>query len=171
MVKYFIAILLTCSLALPVNATSTKVYVWRNDKGVLVFSDSPKSGAEEVTLKPGNNVLPPMNVDTSILDITPKVLKNDYEVLIIQPKDVIKEEIQSKISETLLLFELIKNNYDIKEHLNKNLIFLVCLCKVINSHSVLFDKILRSLQNKFKHNIEIDMFIYTELETYIIDRV
>jgi hypothetical protein len=89
--------------------------------------------------------------------------------LIIQPKDVIKEEIQSKISETLLLFELIKNNYDIKEHLNKKLIFLVCLCKVIDSHSVLFDNILRSLQKKFKHNIEIDMFIFTELETYIID--
>lgn len=70
--------LLTCN----VFAASTKIYVWRNDDGVLVFSDSPKPGAEEVEIKEPNSV---SSIDTSVLDLTPKVIKEDYEVEINQP--------------------------------------------------------------------------------------
>ena len=65
-----------------VFATSTKIYVWRNDEGVLVFSDSPKPGAEEVEIKEPNNM---SSIDTSVLDLNPKVIKEDYEVEINQP--------------------------------------------------------------------------------------
>lgn len=66
-----------------VCATSAKIYVWRNDEGVLVFSDSPKPGAEEVEIKESNTT---SSVDTSVLDLTPKVIKDDYQVEINQPE-------------------------------------------------------------------------------------
>ena len=66
-----------------VFATSTKIYVWRNDDGILVFSDSPQPGAEEVEVKEPNTA---SSVDTSMLDLTPKVIKDDYLVEINQPK-------------------------------------------------------------------------------------
>jgi hypothetical protein len=56
--------------------------VWRNDAGVLVFSDSPKPGAEEVEVKEPNTT---SSVNTSVLDLTPKVIKDDYQVEINQP--------------------------------------------------------------------------------------
>lgn len=87
MVKYFIIISLAISLAIPVLASTAKIYVWRNEEGVLVFSDSPKAGAEEVTLKPESAVVPSMNIETSLLDITPKVIENNYQVIINQPTD------------------------------------------------------------------------------------
>jgi len=87
MLKYFVLIALVISLTIPVLATSTKIYVWRNEKGVLVFSDSPRAGAEEVKLKPEAAVVPSMNVETSLLDIKPKELENDYEVVITQPEN------------------------------------------------------------------------------------
>ena len=37
-------------------AGSTKIYVWRNEQGVLVFSDSPKPGAEEIEVEPTNAI-------------------------------------------------------------------------------------------------------------------
>ncbi|NQZ23728.1 MAG: DUF4124 domain-containing protein [Colwellia sp.] len=75
-------IIISTLLVSNVFATSTKIYVWRNDDGVLVFSDSPKPGAEEVEIKEPNNM---SSIDTSVLDITPKVIKEDYEVEINQP--------------------------------------------------------------------------------------
>lgn len=87
MLKYFVLIALVISLTIPVLATSTKIYVWRNEKGVLVFSDSPRAGAEEVKLKPESATIPAMNVETSLLDIKPKELRKDYEVVITQPKN------------------------------------------------------------------------------------
>ena len=75
-------IIISTLLISNVFATSTKIYVWRNDDGVLVFSDSPKPGAEEVEIKEPNNM---SSIDTSVLDITPKVIKEDYEGEINQP--------------------------------------------------------------------------------------
>jgi hypothetical protein len=72
--------LLSCS----VLAASTKIYVWRSDDGVLVFSDSPKPGAEEVDVREPNTA---SSVDTSMLDLTPQVIKDDYQVEINQPKE------------------------------------------------------------------------------------
>ncbi|WP_239059070.1 MULTISPECIES: DUF4124 domain-containing protein [unclassified Colwellia] len=71
--------------AFSVFAGSAKVYVWRNEQGVLVFSDSPKPGAEEVDIKEPNTIK--SSVDTSILDIKPKVIDNSYQVEIIQPEN------------------------------------------------------------------------------------
>jgi len=78
--------LLLTSLTFPVEATSAKIYVWRNEAGVLVFSDSPKPGAEEVEIKTNNNSVIP-SIDTSILDIKPKKIEEDYQVIIVQPID------------------------------------------------------------------------------------
>lgn len=71
--------------AAPLFAGSAKIYVWRNEQGVLVFSDSPKPGAEEVEVKEPNTVK--SNIDTSILDIKPKVIQEEYQVSITQPEN------------------------------------------------------------------------------------
>jgi hypothetical protein len=71
--------------AAPLFAGSAKIYVWRNEQGVLVFSDSPMPGAEEVDVKEANTVK--SSIDTSILDIKPKVIDDQYQVNITQPKN------------------------------------------------------------------------------------
>ncbi len=43
-----------------------KIYVWQDENGVLVFSDTPKTGAEEVSLKTNSLNMPAQ--DTSILE-------------------------------------------------------------------------------------------------------
>jgi hypothetical protein len=86
MLKYCLIIFLVISLTSPVLATATKIYVWRDENGLLVFSDIPRAGAKEIELTPESAVLPSMNIESSLLDITPKALDNDYEVIITQPK-------------------------------------------------------------------------------------
>ncbi len=66
-------------------ATSSKIYVWRNADGVLVFSDSPKPGAEEVEVDESNTMS--SSIDTSILDIKPKEIEENYQVEITQPEN------------------------------------------------------------------------------------
>lgn len=85
MAKLYFTILLTVILAFPVNAGQAKVYVWRDENGVLVFSDSPRAGAEEVKIKEDALTLP--SVDTSILDIKPQIIDDSYEVVVTQPED------------------------------------------------------------------------------------
>ena len=91
--------------------------------------------------------------------------------IIIKPQNVIKNEIQNKISETILLFDLICKNYPISKHQNKDKEFIICLCKIIPQHSILFDNILREIRKKFKYTICIDMFIYSELKAYLGDKI
>jgi uncharacterized protein DUF4124 len=79
-----LTILLVC-LSFQVIATSAKIYVWRNEQGVLVFSDTPRPGAEEVKVKPQNSFS--SSIDTSILDITPQKIVDDFQVIINQPED------------------------------------------------------------------------------------
>jgi len=81
----FCIFFLLLTQALSVFAGSAKVYVWRNEQGVLVFSDSPKPGAEEVDIKEPNTVK--SSIDTSILDIKPKAIDNNYQVEIVQPEN------------------------------------------------------------------------------------
>lgn len=83
--KLIVLILLTWSLCLPVKATSTKVYVWVDENGKVVYSDTPRPGAEEVQVKDKNII--PSNIDTSILDIKPKVLEDKFDVEITQPSN------------------------------------------------------------------------------------
>ncbi len=85
MVRCAVLIILVLSMLAPMLATATKVYVWRNESGELVFSDSPKPGAEEIEVKDQQTII--SSIDTSILDITPRLTTEEYEVEIAQPED------------------------------------------------------------------------------------
>ncbi len=87
MIKLSIILLLTISFAIPVQANSTKVYVWRNEKGLLVFSDTPKPGAEEVTTNSTNVIKSSTSIETQVLDIKPRVIDDTYQVVIEHPKN------------------------------------------------------------------------------------
>jgi len=87
MIKLFIILLLTISLVAPVKSSSTKVYVWRNEKGLLVFSDTPKPGAEEVKTKPSNVIKSSTSIETQVLDIKPKIIDDNYQVVIEHPEN------------------------------------------------------------------------------------
>ena len=56
MIKTILLTLLILSIATPVYSGSAKIYVWRNETGVLVYSDTPRPGAEEVIATKGNVV-------------------------------------------------------------------------------------------------------------------
>ena len=85
MVKILGLTILAATFAFPVNASTAKIYVWTNEKGVLVFSDSPKAGAEEVKVTADNIIK--TSIPTSTLDITPQVIDEKYQVLISHPED------------------------------------------------------------------------------------
>jgi len=110
------------------------------------------------------------NISTSVSnsniaeDDLKTLMKN--KVLIKEP-NVIKNELQSKISETLLLFQVMVEECAISEHLNKNKIFIISLCKIIVSDIIVFDRLLRELQKKFKLIIDIELFIYLDVESFI----
>ncbi len=87
MIKLLLFTLLGITLAAPVHPNTAKIYVWRNEKGVLVFSDSPRAGAEEVKTKPGNIIQSSTSIDTEVLDITPQVTVEKYEIVIDTPKN------------------------------------------------------------------------------------
>lgn len=81
----FIILFILLTQAFTVFASSAKVYVWRNEQGVLVFSDSPQPGAEEIDVNKSNTIQ--SSVNTSVLDIKPKIISNSYQVEIFQPKN------------------------------------------------------------------------------------
>ncbi len=87
MIKFLLLILLTLSIATPVNASTAKIYVWRNEKGELVYSDTPRPGAEEVKTKPGNVISSSTVVETQVLDIQKRKIAEDYQVVINIPKN------------------------------------------------------------------------------------
>lgn len=85
--KLILLTLLTLSIAVPVNAATAKIYVWRNENGELVYSDTPRPGAEEVKTKPGNVIKSSTSLDTQVLDIKTKEIAEEYQVDISHPKD------------------------------------------------------------------------------------
>lgn len=87
MIKSLLLTLLCITLSAPAYSSTAKIYVWRNELGVLVFSDSPKPGAEEVKTKPGNIIQSSTSVDTEVLDITPQEVIEEYEIVINTPKN------------------------------------------------------------------------------------
>ena len=87
MIKLLLLTLLGITLAAPVHPKSSKIYVWRNEKGILVFSDSPRAGAEEVKTKPGNIIQLSTSIDTEVLDIIPQEMLVEYEIVINTPKN------------------------------------------------------------------------------------
>jgi hypothetical protein len=76
MIKLLLFSILVMSLVTPVYPNSAKIYVWRNDSGELVFSDSPKAGAEELMTSDANVIQSKTRVNTKVLDIKPQ--KNKY---------------------------------------------------------------------------------------------
>jgi hypothetical protein len=82
--KIFTAFLCVCLFTTQALATTAKIYVWRDKNGQLVYSDTPEPGAEEVTIKDPN--ISSSRLNTSVLDITPKVIKEQYQVEITQPE-------------------------------------------------------------------------------------
>lgn len=87
MIKLLLFTLLVITLAAPVHPKTSKIYVWRNEKGILVFSDSPRAGAEEVKTKPGNIIQSSTSVDTAVLDITPYEAVVKYNIAINTPRN------------------------------------------------------------------------------------
>lgn len=87
MIKFILLLLLTLTLTIPVNANTAKIYVWRNESGGLVYSDTPKPGAEEVITKPGNVIKSSTYLETHVLDIQTKIIAEEYQININQPKD------------------------------------------------------------------------------------
>lgn len=88
MIKLLLITLLGFALALPAYPNApTKIYVWRNEQGTLVFSDSPRPGAEEVKTEPGNVIQSSTSIDTEVLDITPQEVIEKYEIYISTPKN------------------------------------------------------------------------------------
>ncbi len=87
MAKYTVFVILFLTLLAP--ATASKIYVWRNASGDLVYSDSPKPGAEEIAeeieIKHKQTII--SSVNTTVLDISPRVVQEEYQVQISQPED------------------------------------------------------------------------------------
>lgn len=86
MIRNLLFTLLLLSIAAPVYSSSAKIYVWRNEKGVLVYSDTPRPGAEEIKPKKGSVVKSP-HIETQILDIKSKKVAEEYQVEINQPRN------------------------------------------------------------------------------------
>jgi hypothetical protein len=87
MIKFLLLVLLTLSLATPVIATTAKIYVWHNEKGQLVYSDTPRVGAEVVNTKQGNIIKSSTSIATQVLDIQKKDIIEEYEITINSPKN------------------------------------------------------------------------------------
>ncbi|WP_114324904.1 DUF4124 domain-containing protein [Candidatus Colwellia aromaticivorans] len=87
MIKILLLVLLTLSIAAPVYSSSAKIYVWRSETGVLVYSDTPRPGAEEVKAKNGNVIASSTNIETQVLDIETQKIEEEYQVFINHPKD------------------------------------------------------------------------------------
>jgi len=87
LIRFLLVALVVISITAPVDASSAKVYVWRNEQGVLVFSDTPRPGAEEVETKPGNVIESSTSIETSVLDIKPQAIEEKYQAVINHPKN------------------------------------------------------------------------------------
>ncbi len=87
MIKLLLFTLLLTSITTAVQANTSKIYVWRNADGILVFSDTPKPGAEEMTTKQGNVIQSKTSIETKVLDIIPQEISEQYDIAITTPKN------------------------------------------------------------------------------------
>jgi hypothetical protein len=87
MIKTLLSAILSLLIAAPVYSGSANIYVWRNESGELVYSDTPRPGAVEVKSKIGNVIKSSKNIETQILDIKTQKIKEDYQVEINHPKN------------------------------------------------------------------------------------
>jgi len=86
MIKFLLLILLI-SIATSINASDTKIYLWRNEAGQLVYSDTPSPGAEEVKVNPGHIIESSNTIDIQLLDIKKEIVPEDYQIIINHPKN------------------------------------------------------------------------------------
>lgn len=113
-------------------------------------------------LKDKENIILSSDIQESNIDI----LKNSK--MILKPKQIIKDELMSKIADTLNLFTLIIKKTNISEdNKEKEQKFYICLCKIVSSDIILFDNILRDIKRKYRTLIDVDMFEYIYLESKI----
>ena len=119
MLNYFIILFLVISLTFSVLATSSKVYVSHDEDGLLVFSDRPSPEAEEVRLRPKSAIYPSMNIDTSLFDIRPTGLNNDFQVVITQPKNnATLRDNTGSVNITATVKPIIKEGFSIQLYLD-----------------------------------------------------
>ncbi len=83
----FLLLLILISIITPINASTTKIYLWRNEAGQLVYSDTPSPGAEEVKTNPGHVIKSSSSIDIQVLDIKKKIVPEDYKIIINNPKN------------------------------------------------------------------------------------
>ncbi len=87
MIRFLLLTLFTFSMATPVIGSTAKIYVWVNEKGQTVYSDTPRPGAEEVKTKPSNVIKSSKRVETQTLDINTKKVDDNYQLIITIPKN------------------------------------------------------------------------------------
>ncbi|MDP7591718.1 MAG: DUF4124 domain-containing protein [Litorilituus sp.] len=87
MIRLFLLAFLALSIAAPVNSSPAETYVWRNNKGELVFSDTPRLGAKTVKTKASNVIHSPTKIDTQVLNIKIEEIVQGYQVIVNHPKN------------------------------------------------------------------------------------
>ncbi len=87
MIRILLLTLLALSIATPVYSSTAKIYVWRNDQKVLVYSDTPRPSAEEVKTKKGNVINSSTSIETQVLAIKTPKIEDKYQVVINYPKN------------------------------------------------------------------------------------
>jgi hypothetical protein len=87
MAKCFLATLIMILLSSSIYAQQTKIFVWRNVHGELVFSDTPKPGAKEVDHKPENVIQVTKSIDSTLLNTDKEVVSDVYDIQIKLPKN------------------------------------------------------------------------------------
>ncbi|WP_394176550.1 DUF4124 domain-containing protein [Thalassotalea litorea] len=79
------ALIILSLLAANSLQAKSKIYAWKDEQGNVVFSDTPKPGAELIEVEDQQTII--TSVDTSILDITPRAKVEEFQVSINQPED------------------------------------------------------------------------------------
>ncbi|AXT32228.1 DUF4124 domain-containing protein [Pseudoalteromonas tunicata] len=92
--RFILLAVCLCLFSLSAVASQKKIYVWRDAKGVLVFSDTPQKNAEELNLNVSS--IDMQAVDTSILyeetsTTTPDTAKFEIEITEPQHQATIRE--------------------------------------------------------------------------------
>ncbi len=87
MAKLLLITVLFTSLAAIAYQSSAKIYVWRNEQGILVFSDTPRPGAEQLNTPEANIIKSSISLNAEVLDIHPQPNKESYQIEIDMPKN------------------------------------------------------------------------------------
>jgi hypothetical protein len=121
MVKLLWFIILIMQLVLPVLASSEKIYAWRNEQGILVYSDTPVPGAKQVILNKKVNRYN-TKADTSILAIKQPERAIKHHIQINQPlQDATIRDNAGNVSISASVMPGLKNGLTIQLLLNRSI--------------------------------------------------